>query len=281
MSGNVCTYTHVVAGFISSLERRTAHQAEHVKQSIPTLALLCMLLGITGPPVRADDYQVVTEEWPPYNYQENGQITGMTTEIVRAIMALTGDHFEILMLPSMRTTYLLNSRPKTIVYSLFRTPEREALYKWVGPIAEESIYPYQMADAQQPVNTLEQLHQAPRITTRQAGLIPDWLQARGFTNLDRSANSNQQLYRMLLAKRTDLIVGDTAAGVAYNSRQLDIPTGTLRQIPVELYRSALYIAFSHDCDDKVVNAWSSALDRLRQTGALARIIQRYDDPVAP
>ncbi|WP_311969645.1 ABC transporter substrate-binding protein [Pseudomonas baltica] len=252
-----------------------------MKRSIPILALLCMLLGIPGSPARADDYQIVTEEWAPYNYQENGQLTGMTTEIVRAIMALTGDHFEIALVPSMRTTYLLNSRPKTILYSLFRTPEREPLYKWVGPIVEESIYPYQLADAQQPVNTLEELHQAPQITTRKAGLIPDLLQAQGFNNLDRSASVNQQLYRMLLAKRTDLIVGDTAAGVAYNSRQLNIPAGTLRQIPVELYHSSLYIAFSRDADDKVVNAWSSALDRLRHTGALERIMRKYDHPVRP
>lgn len=249
-----------------------------MKQSIPTLALFCLLLGFSGAPVRADDYQVVTEEWAPYNYQENGQLTGMTTEIVRAIMALTGDHFEMVMLPSMRSTYTLNTRPKTIMYSLFRTPERESLYKWVGPIVEESIYPYQLADTQAPVNSLEQLHQAPQITTRQAGLIPEMLKAQGFTNLDRSASGNQQLYRMLLAKRTELIVGDTPAGVAYNSRQLNIPAGVLRQIPVQLYRSSLYIAFSHDADDKVVNAWSRALDRLRHTGALERILQKYDRP---
>ena len=251
-----------------------------MKPSIPTLALLWILLGITGAPVRADDYQVVTEDWAPYNYQENGQLTGMTTEIVRAIMALTGDHFEIVMVPSMRSTYTLNSRPRTILFSMFRTPERESLYKWVGPIVEESIYPYQLADAQQPVNSLEQLHQAPQITTRQAGLIPDILQARGFTNLDRSASGNQQLYRMLLAKRTDLIVGDTPSGVAYNCRQLNIPAGALRQIPVELYRSSLYIAFSRDSDDKVVNAWSKALEQLRGSGELQRIMHKYDYPNA-
>jgi polar amino acid transport system substrate-binding protein len=238
------------------------------------------LLGIPGAPVRADDYQVVTEAWAPYNYEENNQLTGLTTEIVRAIMALTGDHFEMILLPSMRSTYTLNNRPKTIMYSLFRTPEREHLYKWVGPIVEESIYPYQRANAPQPINTLEQLRRAPRITTRQAGLVPDTLTAQGFTNLDRSASGNPQLYRMLMAKRTDLIVGDTAAGVAYHCRQLSIEPGTLRKVPVELFHSSLYIAFSLDSDDKVVMAWSRALEQLRHTGTLERIMQRYAQPFA-
>lgn len=168
----------------------------------------------------------------------------------------------------------LKTRPKTIMYSLFRTAEREPLYKWVGPITQESIYPYQLA-SQQPVNTLEQLQQAPQITTRHAGLIPDTLQARGFTNLDKTATESLQLYRMLLAGRTHLIAGDTDAGVAYYSRKLGIAPGTLRQVPVELYRASLYIAFSPDSEDSVVAAWAAALEQLRQSGELARIQARY------
>lgn len=247
-----------------------------MKHSTLTAALLCLLLTT---PVRAEQYQVVTEEWAPYNYQENNQLTGMATEIVRAIMALTGDNFEVLLLPSMRSTHALKTRPKTIMYSLFRTAEREPLYKWVGPIVEESIHPYQLANAQQPVNTLEQLLHAPRITTRHAGLIPEILQTQGFNNLEKSATESLQLYRMLLAGRTDIIIGDTDAGVAYYSRHLNIAPGTLRQIPIELYRSSLYIAFSRDSEDKMVAAWASALEQLRHSGELARIQGRYNQPV--
>ncbi|PAU89554.1 peptide ABC transporter ATP-binding protein [Pseudomonas sp. WN033] len=236
-------------------------------------ALLGLLLGTLA---RAEQYQVVTEEWAPYNYKENNQLTGMTTEIVRAIMALTGDDFEVVMLPSMRAARVLTSRPKTIMYSLFRTAEREPLYKWVGPIVEESIYPYQLANTSQPVNSLEQLLRAPQITTRHAGLVPETLQSLGFGNLDKSATTSQQLYLMLLAGRTNIIVGDTAAGVAYHRRQLNIASGALRQIPIEIFRSSLYIAFSRDCEDELVASWAKALEQLRQSGGLERIQRRYE-----
>ncbi|MEE5116475.1 transporter substrate-binding domain-containing protein [Pseudomonas alliivorans] len=236
--------------------------------------LLCLLLSA---PARADHYQVVTEEWPPYNYSENGQITGMTTEIVRAIMKVTGHDLTIVLAPSMRASLIFKMRPRTIMYSMFRTPEREHLYKWVGPILEEAIHPYQLATAL-PVTSLEQLLHAPQITTRHAGLLPDMLQSLGFKNLDKSATESVQLYRMLLSDRTAIIIGDTDAGVAYQSRQLNIAPGTLRQIPIELYRSSLYIAFSRDCEDDVVDSWSSALETLRQSGELERIQRRYTQP---
>lgn len=219
----------------------------------------------------------MTEEWAPYNYQENGQLKGMTTEIVRAIMTLTGDDFEVMLLPSMRASHILQTRPKTIMYSMFRTVAREPLYKWVGPIVEEAIHPYQLASAP-PLKSREQLLHAPQITTRHAGLLPQVLESQGFTNLDKSATENLQLYRMLLAGRTHVIVGDTDAGVVYYSRQLKIPPGTLRQIPVEVYRSSLYIAFSRDSDDKVVATWANALEQLRQSGELERIQRRYEQP---
>jgi polar amino acid transport system substrate-binding protein len=237
-------------------------------------ALFALLLGNLA---SAEPYQIVTEEWAPYNYQDEGQLTGMGTEIVRAIMTLTGDDFEIVMLPSMRTAHVLQSRPKTIMYSFFRTPERELLYKWVGPIVEESIHSYQLSSAV-PITSLEQLLHAPRITTRHDGLVPNMLQALGFHNLDRSAGKSQQLYSMLLAGRTEIIVGDTDAGVVYYSRQLGIAPGTLRRIPIELYRSSLYIVFSRDSDDAVVAAWAAALEQLRSMGELQRIQRRYEGP---
>ena len=250
------------------------HQAQHVKLLTLTNTFLCLLL--LGAFARAEEYRIVTEEWAPYNYRENNQIAGMATEIVQRIMALTGDDFEIVMLPSMRAAHALQTRPRTIMYSLFLTAERESLYKWVGPIVEASIHPYQLADTPRPVNTPEQLRRVSKITTRHAGLIPQLLESKGFDNLDRTAARSSQLYRMLLAGRADVVVGDTDAGVAYHARQMDIAPGALRQVPVEIYRASLYIAFSADCADEVVASWATALEQLRRSGELQRLQSKYE-----
>ena len=73
-----------------------------MKPSQLSLALFCLLFGAFA---RAEPYQILTEEWAPYNYQQGDQLTGMATDIVRAIMTLTGDGFEIVVVPSMRATH--------------------------------------------------------------------------------------------------------------------------------------------------------------------------------
>ena len=250
-------------------------KAASVKHPLVTAMLLFLLLG---PSVQATQYRIVTEDWAPYNYVKDGQLTGLATHIVRRIMALTGDDFEMMVLPSMRAAHALQTQGKTIMYAVFRTPGREPMYKWVGPIVETAIHPYQLASTQNPINTLEQLLTAPRIATRRAGLIPTMLQSWGFKNLDKSASNSVQLYRMLMAGRASIIIGDTDAGVAYHSAELGIAPDALRQIPIEIFRAPLYIASSRDCDDELVAAWGSALDQLRRSGELQRIWQQYEAP---
>lgn len=56
------------------------------------LALFLALILISGT-ARAESLTIVTEEMPPFNYTENGNVTGMATEVVRAVLdraALSG-----------------------------------------------------------------------------------------------------------------------------------------------------------------------------------------------
>jgi polar amino acid transport system substrate-binding protein len=220
-------------------------------------------------------YQVVTEEWAPYNYMEEGVLKGISTEIVEKIMEITNDRFPMVLLPSMRSSLVLNTRPKTIMYSLFRTKERESKYKWVGPILEESVYPYALKNSSINASTLLELKALDRISTRFAGVIPKRLQELGFTNVDASAHGSEALLKMLLVKRSELIVGDTDLGVIYYSRRLNFSYKDLKKIPVEIFNSKLYIAFSLDSDDEVVNSWSKALMSIKSSGALKRIVENY------
>ena len=125
-------------------------------------------------------------------------------------------------------------------------------------------------------HTLEQLLHTPRITTRHAGLVPTMLASMGFDNLDTSATESEQLYRMLLAGRTEVIIGDTDAGVAYYSRQLGIAPGTLRRVPIELYRSSLYIAFSRDSDDALREKFDAAIKSMKCDGTLDAMIVKEE-----
>lgn len=238
--------------------------------------LLASLVFLSVGDLGAADYQIVTEEWAPYNYDDGGRISGLSTDVVNAIMDLTRERYKITLLPSMRTTSVLNREPRTILYSLFRTKDREAKYKWVGPILVESIFPYRLKSSLPVWKTWDELRALPQVTTRYAGLIPSLLQAQGFNNLDTSAKESEQLYKLLFSRRAEVIIGDTDLGVRYYLRKLGFDYGALEKLPVEIFRSELYIVFSLDSDDAVVDAWRTALETLKANGTLKKIIAKYE-----
>ncbi|HIE1389023.1 TPA: substrate-binding periplasmic protein [Pseudomonas aeruginosa] len=238
--------------------------------------ILLIVFALWSAIARAENYRVFTEEWAPYNYLEDGELKGVVTEVVKSIMDVTRDEFEITLVPSMRASYALKMRPKSIMFSMFRTGDRERLYKWVGPIVDVSIYPYQLSYAKNRVASFEDLLGVDKITTRSGGLLPRLLRQKGFENLDESASESEQLYLMLLAGRSAVIVGDSEAGMRYYMHKLNAPLSAVRRIPVELFSSSLYIAFSPDCDDVLIKSWSRALEELRKSGKLVEIQKRYE-----
>lgn len=218
---------------------------------------------------------VITEEWAPYNYSENGKLSGFSVEIVQNILQIMDKNYPIKLLPSMRATRITNSRPKTIMFSLFRTPERESSYKWIGPLGDGTIFFYKKRDNKLEIKSLEDMKNVPLIGTRHNGLIPNLLLAKGFKNLDMTATSSLQVYRKLLAGRSDLAISDTDLGVSYNLKLLGVDRQVLEKIPIPIFSSDLYIATSKDIADKEIQQWQLALDTLKTNGVYNKIFQKY------
>jgi polar amino acid transport system substrate-binding protein len=103
---------------------------------------LCLVLALLVPPpatlARAPaPLTLLTEEYAPYNWtRQGGQLTGISTDIVNALMQRAGMPMKgPRVLPWARAMALTTLQDNTCVYTAARTPEREGQFQWVGPIA--------------------------------------------------------------------------------------------------------------------------------------------------
>lgn len=224
----------------------------------------------------ADEILLVTEEWAPYNYTEAGELTGFSTEIVQNILDVLKENYEIRLLPSMRASNLLNTRPHTMMFSMFRIPERETLYQWIGPLSDASIFFYKRKGDSRRFTSLEDMKQVVRIACRHAGLIPTLLLEQGFSNLDMTATSSLPVYQKLLHGRCDLAISDADLGVRYQLKSLDVKLDEVfEKIPIPVFEAELYIACSKDIPEAEIQRWNSALDTLKINGVYGQILQKY------
>ncbi|VVB71305.1 Bacterial extracellular solute-binding proteins, family 3 [uncultured archaeon] len=86
----------------------------------------------------AKDLTYMTEQYPPYNYQESGKLQGISVDLLERICAKMGTDLNtstIKLLPWTDGYQTALKENNTVLFTTFRLPEREQLFKWVGPIA--------------------------------------------------------------------------------------------------------------------------------------------------
>lgn len=220
---------------------------------------------------------ILAEEWAPYSYVEDGEVKGLSVDVVQALSRTLQVPLTIELLPSMRATMVLDRQPRTMMISMLRTPEREPRYKWIGPLAETSIYFYKRKGSVLEINSLEDAKKVPLICSRQAGLAVSRLKAAGFANLNARGYDGPSVYRMLLFGRCDLAVSDTPLGVVRALQQMGFPPDAVVQTPLKLLSLPLYIACSKDIPDAEIERWQAALAALKQSGAFQAMLRKYGE----
>lgn len=85
-------------------------------------------------------FTYLTENYPPLNYEEDGKLYGVSVDVLEALFAkmnvqLTRDNISLTpWSEAYQQTLAVENR---MLFSTARVPDRELLFKWVGPIAPE------------------------------------------------------------------------------------------------------------------------------------------------
>ena len=85
------------------------------------------------------DLAIYTEEYPPFNFTEDGVSKGIVYDVVVSILNdLNRPDLikEIAFVPWARGYRLAQSEPNSAIFSIVKTEEREPLFQWVGPVVK-------------------------------------------------------------------------------------------------------------------------------------------------
>ncbi|NQY93223.1 MAG: transporter substrate-binding domain-containing protein, partial [Campylobacteraceae bacterium] len=94
--------------------------------------------------LHSEEITIVTEEFPPYNYQVDGKMKGISSEIVLAVLKEINVTAKIVSYHWSRAYVLASTKKNHLIYSIARIPEREELFHWIGTIAPYSTSFYKL-----------------------------------------------------------------------------------------------------------------------------------------
>lgn len=219
-------------------------------------------------------FEVMTENYPPFNYKDkNGKITGITTDIVNEIMKDTQEDYPIKMMPWARAYKSIINKPNKVLFSMTRTPKREYLFKWVGPIANNSFVFYARSDSKISIDTLDEAKDEKyKIGTYLDGANEEYLRSQDFYNIYSVPNDLLNL-KKLIKGRIDLWAAGETQGL-YKAKQLNINPSEIKQI-FKIKETQLYIAFSRTTPNSLINLWQSELDKIKADGRYEAIMNKY------
>ncbi|MDD3050854.1 MAG: transporter substrate-binding domain-containing protein [Candidatus Cloacimonetes bacterium] len=227
--------------------------------------------------LEAEDIQVIAVGTfrPFYEEDKNGEVIGMTADIVRATLSLADIHADIHLYPSPRALSVAKENENVLIFTIFRTPEREDHFKWVAPITPPIKSAIFKLSSHSDIK-LERLEDAKKYTigvVRGNNLHSMFLR-EGFEDdcqLEPVTNNDQNIQK-LFTGRIDLCLGRDLP-FATEVKQLGFDWN---QVTTELVldEDVAWMTFSASTSDKLVERVRKAFEQIQADGTVDAIIHK-------
>lgn len=233
-------------------------------------ALILCLGAWSAPALAGPALVVVTEDYPPFNFQkqDGGPVVGMATDLLAKAFQQAGMEFKVTLLPWARAYAMGLSDANTCVYSTTRTEEREPKFKWIGPVVQNDWFLFGRADSPK-LASLADLKGAT-VGGYRGDALTEYLKAQG-VKVDEAA-SDAANPKKLQAKRIDYWAAGRMLGPWTAARE-----GVPGLVPVlKIKETEMYLACNKSVDDATVARLNDALKKLVAQGAAAQIAKAYE-----
>lgn len=209
-----------------------------------------------------DKLIILTEEYPPYNYMDDGKVCGTATEFVVEILHRIGskqNRKDIRLIPWARAYHEVLTSKDTLLYVMTRSKEREDVFKWVCPVGVAKIGVIARKRDRVVIKKSEDFERYRIGVVREdighqlmRKLVPE-------KDLD-IVNSSEINLLKLKEGRIDMFVYDVQVA-AFVLTRLGLDADSFETVYV-LEKSPLCIAFNKNIDDAIIQVFQNALDEI-------------------
>ncbi len=241
------------------------------------VALICIVLimALLLPEAGLAEQKIIFawEEYPPYEYYENGKIVGFEVDIIREICKKLGAEPVFEDVPLKRALMLIKEGKVDAVFSIMKTPERLGyLYYPVEPVYFETNVILVKKGSKLKIKTLDDMK------GKKVGVVKEYSYGTNFDSLKGSmvrdeSDSIEQMLKKMDAGRTDYAVGNEQV-CRFLAKKLGIAIEVIHVVS----KDPAYVVFSKATGErgkKQAMKFGRLLRQLRNDGTIDKIMARY------
>jgi len=238
------------------------------------LGLLCVLAA----PVHA--LTALTESNSPFNFMEKGKPTGLSVELVTEMGKRAGVPVTVQLVAWNQGYSDAQAKRDTCLFSTARLPNRENIFKWVGPLATNQWAFFAKQGFTGKINKLEDARPY-RVGGIEQDARVEWLKEKGVTNIV-TVVKRTELPQLLTLDRKKLGGIDLWITGLYTARQVAAEAKVKDVIFVKSVREEdLYLACNPGVPAATLGSLQSALDAMKKDGTHKKIVDSYLERYKP
>jgi len=229
--------------------------------------LLAAIVALLATPVAAEPLKLVTEDYPPYAFREDGVLKGTSVEQLELIMKATGQDHTMEIMPWARALTLAETQPMHCVFTTTHNAERDQKFKWVEPLLAGRTLLVRKTGADVDPADLKAAS-AYLVGATRDDFTVDLLKAEGFAKLDLVTDFNLSL-KKLLAGRIDMM---PMAEDYYSKLRRE---GVTVERVLVLSEQIFSLACNKSVPDAEIGKMQTALGKLIEDGTQAALFRKY------
>lgn len=226
----------------------------------------------------ADPIRLVTGNYPPYEYEEAGEVKGLVVEVLKEAFARSHQPVEFKVVPWARALWMAQHGEADAVFATIKTPEREQLLNF----SNESLIPLSSAFFVKKGSPIQYNGDLNALAEQNIGLLRqgsygvafDVAVKNGILKHPEFTTDTLTNIKKLIAGRIDLMAGDRI-GTLHLLQQNKLLDQVIVLSP-EINTSPSYLAFNKNKDHAATrDAIDKAIKTMKKDGSYQRIVDKY------
>ena len=236
------------------------------------IILLTVILTFVLTSALASPINFITNPYPPFSFEANGEIKGFAVEVAKAVANELGDSISFNHMEWADAYKALKTEKRTALPSLMMSSDRKDHFKWVGPVGILRTGFYRKASDDISINRIEDAKAAKKICLFKNEYSEEVLKALGFENI-LSFDTQKEAFETFMNNEDYLFICNNF-GIVSLLQDADMTIDDLTDV-FTVSTDFMYIAFSKDVDDAIIAKWQNGLDHLKDNGTFEKIYKKW------